>query len=54
MACFSQETPNEEGDFCNKRTVIFIGIAALPFLGLRARAIEGLATTGKFSIFIHG
>lgn len=48
MACLRQENTNE-GVFCNKRTVVFMGIAALPLLGLRARAIEGLATS-KFEV----
>ncbi|KAI9110355.1 hypothetical protein K1719_018797 [Acacia pycnantha] len=43
MACLHQESPNERA-FCNKRSVIFMGIAVLPLLGFKARAIEGLAT----------
>ncbi|KAI4355667.1 hypothetical protein L6164_004416 [Bauhinia variegata] len=43
MACLHHQDPNE-GDFCNKRTVIIMGIAVPPLLGLEARALEEFAT----------
>ena len=39
-----EESSNEKA-FCNKRTVLFMGIAVLPFLGFKAQAFEELATS---------
>uniref|UniRef100_A0A6N2KH98 Uncharacterized protein n=1 Tax=Salix viminalis TaxID=40686 RepID=A0A6N2KH98_SALVM len=42
-ACMGQENPKEIV-FSKKRTILFLGISILPFLQLRARALEGLVT----------
>uniref|UniRef100_A0A3N7FZZ5 Uncharacterized protein n=1 Tax=Populus trichocarpa TaxID=3694 RepID=A0A3N7FZZ5_POPTR len=42
-ACMGQEDPKDIV-FSKKRAVLFLGISVLPFLQLRARALEGLVT----------
>ncbi|KAJ7951802.1 MAR-binding filament-like protein 1-1 [Quillaja saponaria] len=44
MASLLQEDPND-GAFCKRRAVLMVGITVLPLLQMRARALEGLATT---------
>ncbi|KAI5567580.1 hypothetical protein BDE02_13G100100 [Populus trichocarpa] len=43
-ACMGQEDPKDIV-FSKKRAVLFFGISVLPFLQLRARALEGLVTS---------
>ncbi|KAI5567577.1 hypothetical protein BDE02_13G100000 [Populus trichocarpa] len=43
-ACMGQEDPKDIV-FSKKRAVLFLGISVLPFLQLRARALEGLVTS---------
>ncbi|KAG5537661.1 hypothetical protein RHGRI_024942 [Rhododendron griersonianum] len=43
MACIHQENPND-GVFCKRRAILFVGISVLPFLQLKAKPLEGLAT----------
>lgn len=45
-ACMGQEDPKDIV-FSKKRAVLFLGISVLPFLQLRARALEGLVTSGS-------
>ncbi|KAB5574239.1 hypothetical protein DKX38_001433 [Salix brachista] len=42
-ACMGQENPKDIV-FSKKRAILFLGISILPFLQLRARALEGLVT----------
>ncbi|KAI5567574.1 hypothetical protein BDE02_13G099700 [Populus trichocarpa] len=51
-ACMGQEDPKDIV-FSKKRAVLFLGISVLPFLQLRARALEGLVTTWS-SYFLNG
>lgn len=49
-ACMGQEDPMEIV-FRRKRAVLFLGISVLPFLQLRAKALEGLVTRQKEEIW---
>ena len=51
-ACTGQEDPMEIV-FRKKRAVLFLGISVLPFLQLRARALEGLVTS-EFNFLVFG
>ncbi|XP_049356069.1 MAR-binding filament-like protein 1 [Solanum verrucosum] len=46
MASLHSEN-QKESDFCNRRTVLFVGFSVLPLLNLRARALEGLSTDSQ-------
>lgn len=50
VACTRQEDPDSI-IFSKKRAVLFVGIWVLPFLQLRARALEG-SITSEFSYFV--
>ncbi|KAK6795845.1 hypothetical protein RDI58_009300 [Solanum bulbocastanum] len=44
----SMHSENQKGsDFCNRRTILFVGFSVLPLLNLRARALEGLSTDSQ-------
>ncbi|KAJ6884661.1 hypothetical protein NC652_031611 [Populus alba x Populus x berolinensis] len=49
FACMGQEDP-KDNVFSKKRAVLFLGNSVLPFLQLRARALEGLVTS-EFNFF---
>jgi hypothetical protein len=51
-ACMGQEDPKDIV-FSKKRAVLFLGISVLPFLQLRARALEGLVTS-EFNFLVFG
>jgi hypothetical protein len=51
-ACMGQEDPKDIV-FSKKRAVLFFGISVLPFLQLRARALEGLVTS-EFNFLVFG
>lgn len=44
MASLRQEDPNDAVS-CKRRAIMLVGISVLPFLQLRANALEGLATS---------
>lgn len=37
-----QHDPNKD-DFCQRRAILFMGVSVLPFLNLKARAVENSA-----------
>ncbi|MFS7974244.1 hypothetical protein Hanom_Chr09g00866301 [Helianthus anomalus] len=41
-ACMQHHDPNDDV-FCHRRAFLFMGVAVLPFLNLKARAFENLA-----------
>ena len=51
-ACMGQENPKDIV-FSKKRAILFLGISILPFLQLRARALEGLVTS-EFNFLVFG
>jgi hypothetical protein len=51
-ACMGQEDPMDIV-FRKKRAILFLGISVLPFLQLRARALEGLVTS-EFNFLVFG